>query len=174
MTNRSFNRPRKEILMAILTPADIVDIGIEKEKKRRDFYGLAADHFSEQEELSSLFGRLRDWEEEHIRKFQEIRSTVSGGSNVEEYPGELEAYMQAVVDSDLYSDITPESFANEVKTPQEALDRGISFEKDAILFFSGLSRFLESDMKDVVKTLIKEEQQHMVYLSDMKREISEA
>ncbi len=157
--------------MAILTPADIVDMGIEKEKKRRDFYGMAAKKFGDEEELSALFKKLRDWEEEHIERFQEIRKSVSGGSNVEEYPGELEAYMQSVVDSDLYRDITPEKFASEIDTPQEALSRGITFEKDAILFFSGLARFLDPGMKEVVQKLIKEEQQHLVYLSDMKRNL---
>lgn len=159
--------------MGVLKPSDIVDIGIEKEKKRRDFYALAAEQFDESEELQKLFARLRDWEEEHIKKFEEIGREVSVGGHAEEYPGEMEEYMKALVESDLYDDINPEDFAKSIKTPMDALQRGISFEKDAILFFSGLARFLDEDMEKIVKKLVKEEQQHMLYLSDMKRELSQ-
>jgi rubrerythrin len=155
----------------ILQPAEIVDIGIEKEKKRRDFYALAAEHFKGEKDLADLFARLRDWEEEHIRKFQEIRDTVSKAQYTESYAGETEAYMQALVDSDLYSEITPEKFASMVKTAAEALDMGIRFEKDAILFFSGLSRFAGEQVKKITTQLIEEEQQHMLFLFNMKKEM---
>ena len=158
--------------MAILQPSDIVEIGIEKEKKRRDFYALAAKHFSDKPQLAELFGRLRDWEEGHIRKFEKIRDTVAGGGYAESYPGEIEEYMQAVVESDLYKDLTPEAFARTVKTPADALDKGIGFEKDAILFFGGLAAFLDKKSKEVVDQLITEEQQHMVQLFEMKKKFA--
>lgn len=157
--------------MAILQPADIVEIGIEKEKRRRDFYALAAERFSGDEDLARLFGRLRDWEEGHIRKFEKIRDTVASGVYAESYPGEIEQYMQAVVDSDLYAELTPESFAASVTTPAEALERGIGFEKDAILFFGGLGRYLDEKSREVVDQLIAEEQQHMVQLFEMKKKL---
>ena len=156
----------------ILQPAEIVEIGIEKEKKRRDFYALAAEHFKATEELADLFARLRDWEIEHIRRFEEIRDTVVKTQYTESYAGETEAYMDALVDGELYDKITPEKFKTMVKTPGDALDRGIGFEKDAILFFSGLGRFIDPKSKAVVDRLIKEEQQHMLYLFDMKRSLA--
>ncbi|HVO76952.1 MAG TPA: ferritin family protein [Candidatus Bathyarchaeia archaeon] len=154
----------------ILQPADIVDIGIEKEKKRRDFYALAAEHFKAKQELSALFARLRDWEIEHIKRFEEIRGTVSRAQYTESYAGETEAYMDALVDADLYAAITPEKFAGLVKTPLEALDRGIGFEKDAILFFSQLSRFIDPRSREIVDRLVNEEKQHLLYLFKMKKE----
>lgn len=157
--------------MAILQPSDIVDIGIEKEIKRRDFYALAADHFSGNSELAELFGKLRDWEEGHIRKFRKIRDEVKGGNYAESYTGEIHEYMAAVVDSDLYSEMTPESFAEEIKTPAEALDKGIGFEKDAILFFGGLANYVDPKSAEVIKELIKEEQQHMLQLFEMKKKL---
>lgn len=158
--------------MSILNPSDIVDIGIEKEKKRRDFYALAAEHFKDNNDLSELFIKLRDWEEDHIRRFKEIRSEVSGGGQAEDYPGEMEDYMNALVQSDLYDDINPDDFARSINTPAEALDRGMTFEKDAILFFSGLSRFLDEKGQKIVKKLIQEEREHLLYLFNMKREIA--
>jgi rubrerythrin len=158
-------------MVNILPAAEIVEIGIEKEKKRRDFYALVADQYKDNKELSELFVKLRDWEEEHIRRFQEIRDTVSKAQYTETYPGETEAYMQALVDSDLYDKITPEGFSSMVSSPEEALDMGIRFEKDAILFFNGLSRFADDAVKKVTAKLIEEEQQHMLYLYDMKKKM---
>jgi rubrerythrin len=156
----------------ILQPAEIVEIGIEKEKKRRDFYAVAADHFKDHTELAELFGRLRDWEEQHIKKFQEIRDHVSKAQYTESYAGETEGYMKALIDSELYDEVTPEAFARKVKTPVDALDMGIRFEKDAILFFNGLSRFVDEKSKKIADKLIEEEQEHMLFLFNKKKEIA--
>lgn len=159
-------------MAGILQPAEIVEIGIEKEKKRRDFYGLAAEHFKEREELADLFARLRDWEESHIKKFKEIRDNVSKAQYTESYPGETEGYMQALVDSDLYKDVTPEGFAGMVGTPLEALEKGMSFEKDAMLFFGGLARFVDPKSKEIIEKLVDEERDHMLYLFKMKKRLA--
>ncbi len=157
--------------MAILQPSDIIDIGIEKEVKRRDFYALAADQFSDNAKLAELFGKLRDWEEGHIVKFKRIRDDVKGGNYAESYPGEIQEYMTAIVDSDLYENLDAESFALTVKTPEAALDAGIVFEKDAILFFGGLANFVEPKAREVIQELISEEQMHMLQLFEMKKKL---
>jgi rubrerythrin len=82
--------------------------------------------------------------------------------------------MNALVDSELYAKITPEKFADIVKTPVDALDRGIGFEKDAILFFSQLSGFIDPKSRDIVAKLIGEEKQHLIYLFNMKKEMTGA
>ncbi|OQX82792.1 MAG: hypothetical protein B6D63_07150, partial [Candidatus Latescibacteria bacterium 4484_7] len=154
-----------------LQPAEIVDIGIEKEKKRREFYDLAAKKFSDEQKLADLFARLRDWEDEHVRRFQELRDSLTMGQYTESYPGETEAYMQALVESELYDMITPERFAELVENEFDALDIGIGFEKDAVLFFSGLALYLDENEREVVNELIKEERQHMLYLFNLKNEL---
>ncbi len=157
--------------MGVLQPSDIVDIGIEKEIKRRDFYALAAEQFAGKPELAGLFGRLRDWEDGHIRKFKSIREKVKGGNYAESYPGEIHEYMAAVVQSDLYENLDAESFAEAVKTPGDALDAGIGFEKDAILFFGALAGFVDPGAKEVIEELISEEQHHMLLLFEMKQKL---
>jgi rubrerythrin len=47
----------------VFSAAEIIDMGIVKEKKRRDFYGYAADKFKEKD-MKDLFSKLRDWEDE--------------------------------------------------------------------------------------------------------------
>ena len=52
----------------VFNAAEAIDMGIEKERKRRDFYGYAAQNFKEKD-MVELFSHLRDWEDTHIKKF---------------------------------------------------------------------------------------------------------
>lgn len=151
----------------VFTAAEIIDMGIVKEKKRRDFYGYAADNFKEKE-MKDLFSRLRDWEDEHIKKFTEIRDSTKDYEVSEGYSGEFGAYIKFVVDDMLYKQVSPEWFAKNVKDSLTAIRYGIGFEKDAILFFSELLKYMMPLNKDKVEELIGEEKKHLIYLSQAK------
>ena len=148
--------------------AEVIDMGIEKEKKRRDFYGRASESFKE-DDLKKLFARLRDWEDEHIKKFAAIRDTVNIDESQESYKGELAEYMKALVDDILYKQVSAIEFSKNVKGPKSAIQYGIGFEKDAILFFNELLRYMEPLHTEKVRILIDEEKKHIVYLAELRR-----
>jgi rubrerythrin len=152
----------------VLKIVDVVDIGIEKEKARRDFYGHVAQHFDDAE-MKDLFTRLRDWEEGHIRKFRSIRDNLHEPKTVESYPGEMQAYVDALVDDKLYEDVTADSFSDSIKTPVDAIQYGIGFEKDAILLFMELASMVQSKNKEVIMELMAEERQHIVHLIKLRK-----
>lgn len=154
----------------IFNAAEVIDMGIEKEKKRRDFYDRVAEHFRTKKEMKDLFTRLRDWEEEHIKKFTAIRDETKGDEEIiESYQGEFEAYMRAIVDDKLYKEVSPAGFAKTVKTPLSAIRYGIGFEKDAILFFNELNAYMEPHNRGKVQKLVNEEKLHIIYLTELKR-----
>lgn len=152
----------------VLKIVDVVNIGIEKEKVRRDFYGQVAQHFDDVE-MKDLFTRLRDWEEAHIRKFQSIRDSLHEPETVESYPGEMQAYMDALVDDKLYEDVAADSFSDTIKTPVDAIQYGIGFEKDAILLFMELASMVQSKNKEVIMELMAEERQHIIHLIKLRK-----
>jgi rubrerythrin len=152
----------------VFNAAEVIDLGIAKEKKRLDFYALVAEKFK-QKEMKDLFGKLRDWEAQHIRKFTAIRDTVDESEVVESYQGELGAYMKALVDDMLYKQVTAAQFSKNVKDPLEAIKYGIGFEKDAILFFHELLRYMTPNHQEKIVELINEEKTHIVYLTLLKR-----
>lgn len=152
----------------VFNAAEIIDMGIEKEKKRRDFYGLVAAKFKEKD-MKELFTKLRDWEDEHIKKFTDIRNTVEESEVMESFQGEFEAYIKALVDDMLYTQITPENFAKNIKTPLGAIQYGLIFEKDAILFFQELLRYMTPHHQEAIEKLIDEEKKHIFYLTELKR-----
>lgn len=156
--------------MNIFSMSEIADLGIEKEKKRRDFYGLAAERFSDKN-MKELFAKLRDWEEAHIKKFTEIRDSIKDIRETEGYEGELNSYMRALLDDKLYNDVSPAKFGANVKTPLDAVSYGIGFEKDSIIFFNEIMNYTVDVRKDVIKKLIEEEKQHIVYLAALRENV---
>jgi rubrerythrin len=164
---------RKENVVAnVFNAAEVFDMGIAKEQKRRDFYGYAAAKFKEKD-MVELFSKLRDWEETHIKKFTEIKNTLEESEATESYLGEFASYVKATVDDLLYKKISVEWFSQNVHDPLTAIQYGMGFEKDAILFFNELLRFMEPHHKEKVQALIDEEKKHLVYLSELKRKYQE-
>src|SRR3989338_2058023 len=102
--------------MNVFNVAEIIDMGIAKERRRRDFYALAAKKFNGKA-FKALFTRLRDWEESHIKKFTQIRNSVRQREITESSQGEFEAYIKAMVDEMLYKQVSAKEFAKNVKSP---------------------------------------------------------
>ncbi|MDD5427778.1 MAG: ferritin family protein [Candidatus Omnitrophica bacterium] len=152
----------------VFNAAEVIDMGIEKERKRRDFYGYAAENFKEKD-LKTLFAQLRDWEDTHIKKFSEIRSSLKESEATETYKGELASYMNATVDDLIYKKVSAEWFLKNVRRPAIAIQYGIGFEKDAILFFNELLKYMNPYHKEKVQELIDEEKKHLVYLSELSK-----
>ena len=155
------------MMPTVFNAAEVIDMGIEKEKKRRDFYGYAAEKFKSKD-MKDLFSRLRDWEETHIRKFTDIRNTVGESEAAESYEGELAVYVKATVDDILYKQVSPAWFGANVKTEIEAIRYGMGFEKDAILFFNELLGHMSPNHEEKVRELINEEKKHLIYLTELK------
>lgn len=156
--------------MNILHIKEIASAGIEKEKRRRDFYARVAEYF-EEKPVRELFMQLRDWEEAHIKRFSQIRDQIGEDDAAESYPGELRAYLDSLVDERLYRDVLPAEFAGKIKSVFDALRYAVLFEKDAVLFFSELERLTLDTQKEVIRQLIEEEKQHIVYLAKLRRKL---
>ena len=156
--------------MNVFSISEIVEMGIEKEKKRKDFYAMISEYFKDKD-MKDLFLKLKNWEEEHIKKFSEIRDSMKEPKETEMYEGEMSAYMRALVDDKLYNDVSPSKFSSNVKTPLDAISYGIAFEKDSIIFFNEIINYTVDARKEVIKKLIEEEKQHIVYLALLKEKV---
>ena len=152
----------------VLKVADVVDLGIEKEIARRDFYAHVAESF-EDDALKNLFTRLKNWEAAHIKKFRAIRGKLDDVQMKESYRGELKSYMKTLVNEKLYKKVSAKSFSGAVKKPLKAIKTGIQFEKDAILFFTELLPYVQGEDKNVIEALIAEERKHILHLIGLKR-----
>jgi len=148
----------------LFNSAEVIDMGIAKEKKRRDFYRLAAKKFKDKE-MRELFTQLGDWEDEHVKKFTDIRNTIEESEVFESYQGEFEAYIKSLVDDMLYKQVSPANFAKYVRNPLTAIRYGMGFERDSILFFGELMRHMTAHHQEKIVELIGEEKKHLLYLA---------
>lgn len=157
--------------MAIFKIAEILDMGIEKEKKRRDFYGKLKTIYK-QPNLKKLFADLEKWEEEHVSRFSAIKKAlVDEQTSHESYEGELINYITAYLDHRLYYEIDSKSFQDKVKDIDDAIIMAMHFEKDAIIFFGELFDLVSATHKPVIKQLINEEKQHLLYLYNIRKDV---
>ncbi len=157
--------------MSILKIAEILDMGIEKEKKRRDFYGKLKTLYKIPD-LVKLFGDLEKWEEEHVARFTKIKEELAKEQDTyQSYQGELENYIHAYLDHRLYYDVDSSALKDKLQNPDDALTMAMHFEKDAIIFFTELLDLVHESQKSIIKQLINEEKQHLLYLYNIRKQL---
>jgi len=144
---------------------EVVNFAIEREQESYALYEELAEKV-ENEEAKNLFRVLMQEEQAHKTFYTTFLSTIEsqqspGVSEDEEYV----AYMRTLIDS-----------RRTVKGPKidldniiEILDFAIAREKDAVLFYVGLENFVPNEDKSTVKTIIKEEGNHIVRLTNLKQ-----
>ena len=155
----------------IFAGSEIVEIGIQIEKNGRDFYNIVAKQ-SKNQKAKEIFEYLAGEEEKHIAVFKKILDSVTKYEPPESYPGEYFAYMNALASEHMFTQKDKgRQIAENTTSDQEAIELGIGFEKDSIVFYEGMKKVVpEYDLK-LVDQLIKQEQNPLRQLSDLKKNL---
>lgn len=155
----------------IFAGSEILEIGIQIEKNGRDFYNLLLDK-SNNPKAQEVYKYLAGEEEKHIAVFQGILSKTekyeAAGLDADEYF----AYMNALASEYVFTQKDKgKEVAGSVKSDKEAIDLGIGFEKDSIIFYEGMKKMVpEYDLK-IINELILQEQNHLRQLTELKKKI---
>ncbi|MBM3252553.1 MAG: hypothetical protein FJZ11_07245 [Candidatus Omnitrophica bacterium] len=155
----------------IFAGSEIVEIGIQIEKNGRDFYNTLVRQ-SKNPAASDIFKYLAGEEEKHIAIFQNILSKTDKyepqGLDADQYF----AYMNALASEYVFTQRNKgEEIAKKIKSDKEAVDMGIGFEKDSIIFYEGMKKTMPAYELRVVDELIVQEQAHLMQLMDLKAKI---
>lgn len=155
----------------IFTGSEIVEIGVQIEKNGRDFYNTLAGQ-SKNKEAKDIFKFLAGEEEKHIAKFQEMLDSVGRYQPQETYPGEYFEYMNALASEHIFTQKNKgEEIAKKIKGDVEAVDMGIGFEKDSIIFYDGMKRVVPEYDQKTVDELIAQEKSHLRKLYNLKKKL---
>ncbi len=156
----------------IFAGSEIVEIGIEIEKNGRDFYNTLVRQTKDLKAKES-FEFLAKEEEKHIKVFQGILDSLEKYQPAESYPGEYFAYMNALAGEYVFTQKDKgRQLAEKTSGDKEAIDLGIGFEKDSIIFYEGMKKCVpEFDLK-VLDSLINQEQQHLRMLAELKNSLT--
>jgi rubrerythrin len=154
---------------------EIFQLGIQIETNGKQFYETVAKNTLDLS-VKVLFSELSKWESEHQQLFENLRKALPDSAKREilfDPQGEFSLYMQAMADSHVFiknKDI--HGLASKRKTPQEALDLAVVFEKDSVVFFTTMKGVVPEHLgKDKIDLLINEEIKHISILTQKRREL---
>ncbi|MCX5782421.1 MAG: ferritin family protein [Elusimicrobia bacterium] len=151
----------------LFNSSEIVKFAVQIEKNGRDFYDQAAKSVKA-EGAKKIFEYLSNEEQLHIAVFETILKQMDTNEPAERYPGEYADYMLALVSENVFTkNKQGYEIARKIRNDKQALELAIGFEKDSILFYYEMKRYVwEGFHKDVDK-LIVQEQEHLRKISDV-------
>jgi rubrerythrin len=152
----------------IFAASEVVELGIQIEKNGRDFYGVLA-KLARAEKAGNIFKYLAAEEEKHILVFQKLLSGLEKYEPPQIYADDYVAYMKALAGEYIFTQ--PEKgkeLAQKTKNDKEAVDLGIKFEEDSIVFYEGMKKVVPDFDIKTVEQLILQEQEHLKKLVGLK------
>jgi len=152
--------------------SELINIAIGIEGRGIAFYDTMA-RSTENAEARDVFQYLADMERTHIHIFQGMLSETDKYQPQESSAGEYAAYLQALIDSAVFTDdsITSE-MATQLSSDIEAMELAIGAEKDSILFYYEMKEIMPQRAQPTVNKIITEEKSHLRELSELKKKLA--
>ncbi|MFH1782273.1 MAG: ferritin family protein [Candidatus Omnitrophota bacterium] len=155
----------------IFAASEIVEMGIQIEKNGKDFYDTVAKS-STNNVAKEIFQFLSKEEENHIKAFESILSQVKKYEPPEAYTDDYFSYIKALAGDYVFvKKGMGKVIGGKVKTDKEAVDMGIGFERDSILFYHEMKKFVLEKEKETVERLLDEERKHLVRILGIKKSL---
>ena len=151
--------------------SELISIAIGIERRGIAFYDIMARSI-QNAAARDAFQYLADMERQHIQIFQNILSEADKYQIPDTYAEEYIAYLQALVDSAVFTDdLATSEMATRVSSDIEAVELAISAEKDSILFYYEMKDIMPQRAQPTVNKIIAEEKSHLRQLSELKRKL---
>jgi len=151
---------------------EIINIAIGIERRGIAFYDVLA-RSTQNAKARQIFQYLVGMEREHILIFQDMLDEADKYEVPEAFAGEYGAYLQALVDSAVFTD---DAVTSELATQSEndiaALELGINAEKDSILFYYEMREMMPKAARAKIDKVITEEKQHLRQLSELRNTLT--
>lgn len=152
--------------------SELINIAIGIERRGIAFYDIMTKS-TESTAAREMFQRLVNMEREHIRVFEGMLSETEKYQLAESYPGEYAAYLQALVDSAVFTDdLVTSELATQADSDVEAIELAISAEKDSILFYYEMRDIMPRRAQPTVNNIIAEEKSHLAELTVLKKRLA--
>ncbi|MFA5393026.1 MAG: ferritin family protein [Candidatus Ratteibacteria bacterium] len=141
---------------------EIIKVAIEIEKNGYQFYTEAA-KLTRSNSVAELFQNLAREEIQHQTFFEGLAKLIPckevNGTN------QPDEYLSAIADASIIQQKRGIKLVTEKRlTDQEALDFAVQVEKNAILYYTELLRFVTEKERGMVEELVAEEKKHLTNL----------
>jgi len=151
---------------------DIIQMAIQAKTRGVNLY-LALARNSENYHVGKLFTEFAKDEEHHKLQLKKWLSSLGNAEMEEAYPGERALYLKALVDAGTFNCDAAEKEALEKTINEEkALQAGITFEKDFMLFLHDLKQHVRNDAGETIDSLIEDEVKHIKEMFHLKERLA--
>ncbi len=156
--------------MIFFTKNEIIEMAVKIEKQGFAFYDRALQRNDLNNDAKKLLQTLRDEEKVHEQTFLNLREKIDNFDlNSDINWDEAKLYIQSMVDIHLFSQ--PEKaiqLAASARDMKDLVSNAIQFEKDTLLFFYFIKKFVAKEKsKKTIENIIDEEVSHVVKLKKM-------
>jgi rubrerythrin len=152
--------------------SELINIAIGIERRGIAFYDIMT-RSTDNAATRDVFQYLANMEREHIQIFQSMLAEADKYQIPETYTQEYASYLQALVDSTVFSDdMVTSEMATQADSDIEALELAIGAEKDSILFYYEMKEIMPRRAQATVNKIIAEEKSHLRQLSELKKKLA--
>ncbi len=149
---------------------EIFDIAIQIEKNGARFYKEAVEYDGIGDDVKKKLLELAAMEEGHERLFTSVKKSLKDHSldNVVFDPyDEASMYLGALADGHVFvGNMVPSEVIRSKNSMEDILEMALLFEKDSILFYTGMLTLLSSKLdQDRICKVVKEEMRHITCIS---------
>ncbi len=153
--------------MIFFTKNEIIEMAVEIEKHGFAFYDRALNRNDLNSDAKKLLQTLRDEEKVHEQTFLDLREKIDNFDLKSDINwDDARSYIQSMVDTHLFNQ--PEKaiqLAASARDLKDLVSNAIQFEKDTLLFFYFINKFVASaKSKKAIENIIDEEVTHVVKL----------
>jgi len=156
--------------------AEVFRVAVEIEENGRRFYEESRKKI-EDAEIKELFYHLGQQEIDHKRKFEALLAQLPPESKVPtvwDPHNEIDQYIRMMAADHVFvSSAEVENCVRRLRDAAEALKLAIGFEKDSIIFFLSFEEAMSGEKdRQLIRSLVKEEQEHLRRLTLELRKIT--
>jgi rubrerythrin len=152
--------------------AELVQVGVEDEKTGVAFYAALSKKMKSPH-LQKLFANLSEQERYHQKRFEQMLAELGGlKPGHEEYPGQYMAYLRTLTNDRAFPDEETAMLAAQTcASDAAAVELATRYERDTLMLMNEMRNLVPEKDKPVVDELAREEQVHLVMLSEARRKM---
>lgn len=152
--------------------SELINVAIGIERRGIAFYDIMS-RSTKNALARDIFQYLADMERQHVQIFQGMLGEADKYRLPETYAGEYATYLQALVDSAVFTnDMATSEMAARADSDIEAMELAVGAEKDSILFYYEMKDIMPQRAQETVNKIITEEKSHLRQLSELKRKLA--
>ena len=157
--------------MAKFSGFELGEMAIQIERNGKEFY-QELERSSNDNDLRTFFRYLADQEDAHIERFKELRDAMSADGYVAPYDwDEARDYLSALVSKAVFAgENVGARIAKDATDERSAFEAAIGLEKDSLLFYHEMKRFVNAMDHSLLEAIAEEERAH---IKDLKEKMTE-